>query len=114
MNHHGIPSNKMTVIGMGPNFPEFPNDSPENRAKNRRAEFQVMNSSTASPLQSRILNVISSYAGDLNNEQKIKKAYSPGFIIEQHGRAMKKYDEFKEFFDHKYEILQRILAPEEE
>lgn len=55
-----------------------------------------------------------SYAGNPENEDLLKKACSPGFIIEQYNRAKKKLEEFEEFFAHKYEKLKEILAPEEE
>lgn len=36
---HGIDPLRITATGMGDLNPRFPNDSPENRAKNRRVEF---------------------------------------------------------------------------
>ena len=36
---HGIDPLRVTATGMGDLNPRFPNDSPENRAKNRRVEF---------------------------------------------------------------------------
>jgi len=35
----GIEPNRLTATGMGSFQPELPNNSPENRAKNRRVEF---------------------------------------------------------------------------
>lgn len=37
---HGIDPNRMTTKGYGPDVPEAPNDSDENKAKNRRIEFK--------------------------------------------------------------------------
>lgn len=38
----GIAANRMTTKGYGPDVPVAPNDSPENKAKNRRIEFKRM------------------------------------------------------------------------
>jgi len=37
----GISSKRLNALGFGENQPKYPNDSPENRAKNRRTEFVV-------------------------------------------------------------------------
>jgi outer membrane protein OmpA-like peptidoglycan-associated protein len=38
---HGIQAERLSGRGFGPSRPLFPNDSPEHKAANRRAEFQV-------------------------------------------------------------------------
>ena len=38
---HGIDSGRLESIGYGESRPEVPNDSEENRARNRRVEFRI-------------------------------------------------------------------------
>jgi chemotaxis protein MotB len=45
----GIPAKRLMAVGYADTRPLVPNDSPENRAKNRRVEFHFMKESTASP-----------------------------------------------------------------
>jgi outer membrane protein OmpA-like peptidoglycan-associated protein len=40
----GIDASRLTFKGYGPNKPLVPNDTPENKAKNRRTEFTILNS----------------------------------------------------------------------
>lgn len=40
--NHGIDSNRLKTIGMGETAPLFPNDSMDNRAKNRRVVFKIL------------------------------------------------------------------------
>ena len=38
----GVPPDKLVAVGYGDSYPQAPNDSPANRAKNRRIEFGLM------------------------------------------------------------------------
>ena len=38
----GIDGNRMVAVGFGADKPEVPNDTPENRAKNRRTELRIL------------------------------------------------------------------------
>lgn len=40
---NGIPQGKMKSVGYGESFPVVANDTPENRGKNRRVEFKILN-----------------------------------------------------------------------
>ena len=41
LEEHGVPGNRLAVVSLGPNDPIVPNDSPENRARNRRIEIRL-------------------------------------------------------------------------
>jgi len=41
VREHGLPSERVVAIGRGPHQPLVPNDTPENRAKNRRIEIRL-------------------------------------------------------------------------
>jgi outer membrane protein OmpA-like peptidoglycan-associated protein len=38
---HGVPKDKLSAKGFGPDSPIAPNDTEENREKNRRVTFEV-------------------------------------------------------------------------
>lgn len=38
---HGVDKNRLVAVGLGETRPDFPNDTEEHRAKNRRTEFHV-------------------------------------------------------------------------
>lgn len=42
LSTQGIPTSRMTFKGYGESSPKVPNDSPENRAKNRRTDFKIL------------------------------------------------------------------------
>lgn len=41
LTNGGIPENTVSIVGMGPENPVAENDTPENRAKNRRVEIEI-------------------------------------------------------------------------
>ena len=42
LTEKGIAGNRMVTVGFGADKPEVPNDTPENRAKNRRTELRIL------------------------------------------------------------------------
>ena len=42
MVHNGVPEKRLAVVGLASNQPIAPNDSPENRAKNRRVSITIV------------------------------------------------------------------------
>jgi len=43
---HGVPQQRLSVVGMASNQPVVPNDSPEHRAKNRRVSITILSPDT--------------------------------------------------------------------
>ena len=41
LEEHGVPGGRLAVVSLGPNDPLVANDSPENRARNRRIEIRL-------------------------------------------------------------------------
>jgi chemotaxis protein MotB len=42
MIENGVPAERLSVVGLASNQPLVPNDSPENRAKNRRVTITIV------------------------------------------------------------------------
>jgi chemotaxis protein MotB len=41
LEEHGVPGDRLAAVSLGANDPMVPNDSPENRARNRRIEIRL-------------------------------------------------------------------------
>lgn len=42
LESHGVPGSRLAAVSLGPNQPVAPNDSAENRARNRRIEIRLL------------------------------------------------------------------------
>jgi len=98
---YGIDSTRLTTKGYGESKPAVSNDTSENRSKNRRIEFKVLQATSAPMHLQNVLNTISDWVSKPGNQSKVERAKSATWVEDQYKRN-KKYLEYMEKLSKKH------------